>query len=259
VAPIAGQPRRPDVGFNLGGLGGGVGGGGFGAPGRAPAGAAGPPAVNGALDGSGKRSTVEEAARRLQTNSADARANRDQTLRRELETAEKSLRELAQNAKGAQAKEAVASTTRAVDELKDRYNLQIQAANEFRRGGYANTQQGTLGVNFSLNNAQLRNQAQLTQTATRWLGTRNALEVGGIWIDEAFSAENKTVAVKAQSEAYFRILERHPEARNVFRIANHLVWVTPSRTALVIDPDNGADTMSDADIDALFRAAAEKK
>lgn len=256
LAPIAGQPRRPDVRFNLQ-LGGGGGFGGGAASGLAPA--SGPAAVNGSLDGSGKKSTVEEAARRLQLNEGEARANRDKALRREFETAEKSLHELGQKAKGAPAKEAIATAARAVDELKDRYHLQIQAAQEFRRGTYANTQQGTLGVNFSVGNAQLRNQAQVTQTATRWLGTRNALEVGGIWIDEAFSAEQKTVPVKAQSEAYFRILERHPETRNVFRIANHLVWVTPSRQALVIDPENGADTMSDADIDALFAAAAAEK
>jgi Ca-activated chloride channel family protein len=60
--------------------------------------------------------------------------------------------------------------------------------------------------------------------------------------------------VKAQSDAYFRILERQPQVRDVFRLGNHLVWVTPSRTALVIDTSDGKEKLSDAEIDKLFVA-----
>jgi hypothetical protein len=77
----------------------------------------------------------------------------------------------------------------------------------------------------------------------------------GVWIDEAYEAKMKTVTVKATRDAYFRILERHPSVRNVFSMGNHLVWVTPSGTALVIDTSTGAETMPDADIDALFTVA----
>ena len=55
------------------------------------------------------------------------------------------------------------------------------------------------------------------------------LEFGGVWIDEGFNAKTKMVVVKAQSDAYFRILERHPVVKDVFRLGNHLVWVTPER------------------------------
>ena len=134
-----------------------------------------------------------------------------------------------------------------------------QAQDELRRGAFRNTQEGTLGVNLSLNNTQLRNQSQVSQTATRWLGTRNALEVGGIWIDEAYRADMKSVTVKAQSAAYFRLLERRPELQKVFAIGNHLVWVSPSRTALIVDCENGSEELTDAAIDALFVAAEPTK
>jgi Ca-activated chloride channel family protein len=65
----------------------------------------------------------------------------------------------------------------------------------------------------------------------------------------------KTVTVKAQSPAYFRILERQKMARQAFQLGNHLVWVTPSNTALVVDAANGVEMMSDADIDRLFVVA----
>ena len=62
----------------------------------------------------------------------------------------------------------------------------------------------------------------------------------------------KTVVVKAQSTAYFRLMAKQPRLREVFRLGNCLVWVTPSGTALVIDPSKGQEKLSDASIAALF-------
>ena len=62
------------------------------------------------------------------------------------------------------------------------------------------------------------------------------------------------VVVKAQSDAYFRILERHAEVKPVFQLGNHLLWVTPNGTALVVDASNGKEKLSDEEIDKLFVA-----
>ena len=91
-----------------------------------------------------------------------------------------------------------------------------------------------------------------SQSAVRRIQNRNCLDVGGVWIDESFSPKMTTLTVKAMSKAYFRILERQPSVRDVFRLGNHLVWVTPSGTALVIDTSDGREELSDADIDRLF-------
>ena len=53
----------------------------------------------------------------------------------------------------------------------------------------------------------------------------------------------KTVVVKAQSDAYFKILEKKPKMKDVYRLGNHLVFVTPSQTALVIDANDGKDKL----------------
>ena len=87
----------------------------------------------------------------------------------------------------------------------------------------------------------------------RRVAGRNFLEFGGVWIDEGFDAKTATLAVRAQSPAYFRILERQPGMRELFRLGNYLLWVTPNRTALVIDTTQGKDDLTDAEIDALFR------
>ena len=100
----------------------------------------------------------------------------------------------------------------------------------------------------------LRYQLRLEQTAQKNACGRNCLELGGVWIDEGFNAKMKCVSVKAQSDAYFRLLEMHPELKEVFRLGNHLVWVTPSGTALVIDTNDGKSELSDKEIDTLFAA-----
>ena len=91
------------------------------------------------------------------------------------------------------------------------------------------------------------------------MNQQTLLEVGGVWIDETFDGKAKTIAVKAQSAAYFRLLERQPTLRDVFRLGNHLVYVTPSGDALVIDTTDGVETLPDADIDRLFTVAPAKK
>ena len=62
------------------------------------------------------------------------------------------------------------------------------------------------------------------------------------------------VTVKAMSNAYFRILERQPNIREVFQLGNHIVWVSPSGTALIIDQGDGREELPDAEIDRLFVA-----
>src|SRR5262249_43121082 len=119
-------------------------------------------------------------------------------------------------------------------------------------------QAGRLGVDLSVATAQLRGQTRVTQTASRQAGNRTMLEVGGVWIDDGFNAKLKTVAVKAMSKAYFDILERQPQTRDVFRLSNHLIWVTPSGTALIVDQNNGREEMSSEEIDRLFKAPPQK-
>jgi Ca-activated chloride channel family protein len=113
-------------------------------------------------------------------------------------------------------------------------------------------QSGELGVDLSIDANNLRNQVQLTQTACRNVNGRNCLEVGGIWIDEQFNSKVPVLIVKAQSTAYFRMLERHPKVKDVFKLGNYLVWVTPSGTALVVDSNDGKDKLTDEEIDKLF-------
>jgi Ca-activated chloride channel family protein len=121
------------------------------------------------------------------------------------------------------------------------------------RGGDLNAvQSGKLGVDMSLYSAQLRGQHRLSRTAVRQVWGRNCMEIGGVWIDEGFTAKTPTLIVKAQSDAYFKLLQRQPKLKEVFKLGNYLLWVAPSGTALVIDTTKGKDRLGDAEIDQLF-------
>ena len=89
-------------------------------------------------------------------------------------------------------------------------------------------------------------------TAIRRVANRACMEFGGVWIDDAFTAKTPTLSVKAQSDAYFRILQRQPQMKEVFGLGNHVLWITPNGVALIVDTTAGKDQLSDVEIDALF-------
>lgn len=144
---------------------------------------------------------------------------------------------------------------REVQKLQEQKKTFDSANFAFRGADKQAYQGGKLGVDLSLSANGLREQQRVSLTANRQAAGRNCLEVNGIWIDEQFKADMKTVVVKAQSEAYFRILEKNPSIKDVYRLGNQLVWVAPSNTALVVDINEGKEKLEDAEIDALFAVA----
>ncbi|MBI1915306.1 MAG: VWA domain-containing protein [Planctomycetes bacterium] len=113
-------------------------------------------------------------------------------------------------------------------------------------------QAGKEGVDFAVQLDALRNENRLAKATSRRAAGRTCLQVGGGWVDDDYKAGMTTVTVKALSEAYFRMLERHPELKEVFQLGRLLVWITPNGTALVVNPAQGEEKMSDERIDALF-------
>lgn len=146
----------------------------------------------------------------------------------------------------------------AVTEIQQQKRALDLANQYFAQKNLGAAQTGNVGVNLAMQNNALRFQERLTKTASRLANQRNCIEVGGVWIDEAFDSKMPTVTIKAQSNAYFRILARHPAMKDVFALGNHIVWVTPSGTALIIDQGAGTEEMTDADIDRLFVVPGKK-
>ncbi len=205
---------------------------------EAPAPAAPPPVL--LSPATNKPLSVEEFARENQKKAGDLGGKRGGFAQSELEKA----------TKGMEDKDGV----RFLKEALDKKAACDDAYAALRRRDAGAVQAGKLGVDLSLQTWNLRNQCQLERTAVRQVYGRNCLEMGGVWIDEGFEAKMPTVVVKAQSDAYFKLLERQPKLKEVFLLGNHLVWVAPNGTALVIDMTKGKDRLSDDEIDKLFVA-----
>jgi Ca-activated chloride channel family protein len=117
---------------------------------------------------------------------------------------------------------------------------------------HAQTQAGQLGVDLSVQSNTLRDQTRIALTPLRKIAGRTQLEIGGVWIDEGYQPDTPNFTVKALSPAYFRLLERQPQLRELYQLGNYLVWMTPSGFALVIDLDDGHETVGNVMLDYLF-------
>ena len=146
---------------------------------------------------------------------------------------------------------------KALRDANKRYFYNQEANRALAQGYLDRVQNGPLGVNLSVDCNALRNQCQLTRSAVRRVQNVNCVEVGGVWIDERYQAKLKTITVKAMSPAYFQILKQQPQMQDVYSMGNHLVWVTPNNTALVIDVSTGRESISDMEITALFTTQAK--
>jgi Ca-activated chloride channel family protein len=191
--------------------------------------------------------SVLSLARAAQSKPGDLESNRAKFEDAKQKLAEESLKDGA--VKGSDA--FYLGAVREAGEKKHAYD---EARRYLLQREQEKVQGGQLGVDLSIDANNLRNQTRVTQTALRQVANRNLLEFAGVWIDEDFNSKMPTVVVKAQSAAYFRILERQPQVKEVFKLGNHLVWVTPNQTALVIDTNDGKEKLADEEIDKLFVA-----
>ncbi len=141
-----------------------------------------------------------------------------------------------------------------LEKAKELKSALDQAQANYRDGKLHANQVRKLGVDLAVSTGALKNQTQLQATATRRVNNRSLLEYGGVWIDEGFNAKTPTLAVKAQSDAYFKLLALHPEMKAVFALGNHVIWITPGGTALIIDTTAGKEQLADAEIDKLLAA-----
>jgi len=79
----------------------------------------------------------------------------------------------------------------------------------------------------------------------------------GVWVDEAFQGTEKMTKVKWGSEAYFRLARERADLREAFSLGQRVVVVTTPGQAVAVDPDEGAETLSDEAVRALMEPAAK--
>src|SRR5262249_23990915 len=181
--PVAGAAAGwgAEPGSGLGGNNGGVGGfggGGFGGPGGVPAGLARP---------AGGQMRALDFAKQSQTKPGELAEKREKL-------AEDELRKAGDGKGGKDAE-------RLLQEASAKKAAYDKAGEACGRGAFHITQTEKLGVDLSVQMANLRNQARLEYTAQKNVQGRNCVELGGVWIDEKFDPKMKAVTIKAQSNA----------------------------------------------------------
>lgn len=241
--PVAAPGRSFGMAPGAGGSGFGGGGANAGAGFLPPMSSApgGPPAKSSDV---AKAAAGEAARERAEGKKGDLAAGRGAVQNKQIEDELKKLKP--EDRKGAFAD--------ALERAKKEQHLYAEADKNYKGNLRAN-QTGTQGVDLAVASNELRNQSRLTQTANRAVYGRNCVEIGGVWIDDKFDAKMKLVTIKAQGKAYFRILEKQEQMKDVYRLGNFVVWVAPNGEALVIDPNEGADELKDEAIDKLFVVA----
>ncbi len=200
----------------------------------------------------GKPLPVADYAKRVQGKPEEAGKNRVDYEDKTLAEQEKQL-ELAKSDPMAPNKADTDQVLNKVKEARGNFKSYEQARQWLMQRDLRNVQGGnSTAVDLAVCSNNLRCQDRLTPTAMQNVCGHNCMEIGGVWIDEAFTPEMKTVVVKAQSDAYFRILDKNPRMKDVYRLGNFLVYVAPSKVALIVDCNDGKEKLTDEEIDKLF-------
>ncbi len=210
--------------------------------------------------GVGKDGKLEDIARKIADKGASYNRggyeqSRLEGLKKNLDKAVQVQKELAKK-DPKQAEANIKMVEEAEKEVRDEMarlrNFQ-KAKDDFGKGDYRNSQVGSVGVDIAQCANGLRAQDRLSVSASKNVQGRNCIELGGIWIDEGFTAKMESISVKAQSDAYFKLLEKNPKIKEVYQLGNRVVFVTPSGVALIIDEESGRETLKDEEIEKLFK------
>lgn len=220
--------------------------------GAAPEIAIGPGGTGGSGAGGAKPKSAAEIARQVASQAAMAPGEKSLALQRG--AIQQAL--LTEELKNLSADKRREQYARALEKAQVDMKANQDALANLRSGQLHQNQQGKLGVDLAEASNNLRNQSRLSLTATRMANSRRLIEVGGVWIDEQFHAKMPILPVRSQSEAYFQLLQMQPKLKEVFMLGNFLVWISPSGTALVIDPKHGHEQLSAEQMRSLFEKLA---
>ena len=121
---------------------------------------------------------------------------------------------------------------------------------------FAEAETGATAVDIAQKIKQLREAKSAGDTrgrqAVQEKGGRRFVSYRGVWVDEKFDGSQRLVKVKWGSEAFFRLTRDRADIRDAFALGQRVVVVTARGQAVAIDADEGAETLSDADLKTLF-------
>jgi Ca-activated chloride channel family protein len=255
--PGPGFPGGPGSGGGIGG--GGFGGGGFGGGFGGRGGPGAPPALMPPGAGGAAR-RVEDFARGIGDKDGAAKGAggseakglaREELGRKQAEDLLRALEAQRGGKPGDEKSEGIVKELRKAEEKRQLY-AETEAA--FRRRDRAKLDEGKSGVDLTVTMKELKEEKQVRTSAVVRANGRNLIEIGGVWVDEGFAEKTPALTIKYLSDAYFKVLEKHADMKEVFKLGQYVVWIAPSGTALIIDVKDGKEQLSEEEIAKLFTA-----
>jgi Ca-activated chloride channel family protein len=89
-------------------------------------------------------------------------------------------------------------------------------------------------------------------------GSRQFADYRGVWVDQGFQGAERLVKIKWGSEAFFRLAREKADVRDALSQGQRVIVVTARGQAIAIDPDDGAEKLSDEEFKAIFTDAPAK-
>jgi Ca-activated chloride channel family protein len=89
-------------------------------------------------------------------------------------------------------------------------------------------------------------------------GSRQFADYRGVWVDQGFQGAERLVKIKWGSEAFFRLAREKADVRDALSQGQRVIVVTARGQAIAVDPDDGAEKLSDEEFKAIFTDAPAK-
>jgi hypothetical protein len=117
---------------------------------------------------------------------------------------------------------------------------------------------GAAAIDLSQRLAELKTEARAQASSTlRTVASRRFRKLGDAWVDEGYKPGIPSIRVRVLGAAYFWLLARRPELGRIFALGEHVTWVSPSGTAIIVSKD-GPNEIDHATLDRLFTKKGDK-
>ncbi|MBM4016872.1 MAG: VWA domain-containing protein [Planctomycetes bacterium] len=119
---------------------------------------------------------------------------------------------------------------------------------------------GKTAIDIAQQIQRLRQSEQVAKAARKVQnrGGKTFVEYRGVWVDQAFEGTERLTRIKWGSEAFFRLAREKTELVGALGLGQRVVVITARGVGVAVDPDEGAEKLSDEELQGLFTDAPAK-
>jgi hypothetical protein len=139
-----------------------------------------------------------------------------------------------------------------VSRTRRRGRIQAAGGRAENAQGVSSVSTGKEAVDLAQQVAEFKKGERVDRSgAWRTVAGRRFRKVGDDWIDQSFNSTTPVLRLRVMGDAYFHLLEQHPELSPILALGQRVTWLSPSGTAVKFD-ETGDDRVDPAILDRLF-------